>query len=683
MKFGTKAGWRSVGTKLFLVVFLTIVALSVGLGLISYQVSKGIIEDQVSSASSEAVKQAADKLDFLFTQYEAQSRQLAVDPILRSDLETVSKPDVGTVERTGAEERIKRRLDGLTGSDDRLTSVKLIGNGQGNTLSFQSGAAGVRSDDVVQARLDRIKKADGEPVWVPTLNKGFFGTTREPEFTMGRLLKNLQHPEAEYILLIEIKESALGTVLSNMKIGNAGEIRLVTPNNEIVHAKNSKLLEKPSFIKVSSAQVQGKDRSFKAADEQGTENLVVFQPLATSGWTLLGYAPVSDFLSAADRLLMITLIVVIAAVLLALLIGYYMIRMVGKPLRQLSKLMEEGEKGNLQVRAYFRSRDEIGHVGHSFNQMMSRISSLVEQTNATARSVLDTAEELAEASRSTSQAAGEIAAATQEIAQGAASLAAEADRESQIAEDIGVKMSRVDAANTSMEASAGRAIEVSIKGTEYMKEFVQKTGTASEMTSLIQLNSDRLTKSTDSIRSILAPMVEMTKQTNILAINASIEAARAGEAGKGFSVIAEEIRTLAGHSNESIQSVSRITEQIQQDIAGTVEVLNQVSPLFDEQLASVQEASSLFTNVREEMEQFYKHIEHSSLSVKELAESQHILGDSVASVSAVVEETSASTQEVASMSSEQYRVSEQLVALSARLESLAEELKRSLAGLTV
>ncbi|MNI50691.1 Methyl-accepting chemotaxis protein 4 [compost metagenome] len=229
-----------------------------------------------------------------------------------------------------------------------------------------------------------------------------------------------------------------------------------------------------------------------------------------------------------------------------------------------------------------------------------------------------------------------------------------------------------------MDKSVEKVIGVSQQGKDYMASLVEKTESVSRMTGLIEENSGKLSKSTYSIRNILAPMVEMTKQTNILSLNASIEASRAGAAGKGFVVIAEEIRNLAVQSNNSIQTVSTITEEIQEAIENTVNVLTTITPMFDEQLASVKEALHIFQNVMSEMESFVGDIQSSSASVHELNNSQAILRDFFANVSAVVEETNASTQEVASMSSEQHKVSEELVQLSNRLEILSETLRESL-----
>ncbi|RCX18150.1 methyl-accepting chemotaxis protein [Fontibacillus phaseoli] len=678
MKLRGPIQFKSVGMKLFIILFVTVVLMSAILGMSSYMMSKEIIRGQVGSASSQAIEQAADKLDIIFAEYESISRQMAVDQILKTDLETVVTKDIGIIKKTNAETRIKNKLDSMKGSDGRLLGIRLV-NKDLSRIYASSGASGTQQDNKnVKARIQSIIDGAGKTVWIPGLQKGFFESFNEPTITMGRVLQNLKTPEAEYILLIEIRDKALINMLSNLKIGKAGEVRIITSDNTIVHSSDPSLIETKSFIGLKEEQIKSGETSFDVSDEKGVKQLVVFRQLQTVNWRLIGYAPESDFLSAADRLIYVTLFVLILAILVASAIGYYLFRMVGKPLQKLSRLMEEGERGNLKVRTNFKGKDEIGRLGQSFNNMLGQISLLVDRTNGSTQELLETAENLTKASRDTSLTAGEIAAATGEIAQGASSLAEEAEKGTELAEEIGTQMNRMVDLNDALDESASRVIQVSRQGRDYMEQLVDKTEAVSRMTTMIEENSGKLSRSTYSIRSILAPMIDMTKQTNILSLNASIEASRAGSAGKGFMVIAEEIRKLSAQSNDSIQNVSAMTEEIQAAIEDTVNVLSSVTPMFDEQLVSVREASSIFQNVSREMESFIGEIQASSSSVKELMVSQTSLRDFITSVSSVVQQTNASTEEVASMSTEQYKVSEELVRLSNRLEELSESLKKSL-----
>jgi hypothetical protein len=73
---------------------------------------------------------------------------------------------------------------------------------------------------------------------------------------------------------------------------------------------------------------------------------------------------------------------------------------------------------------------------------------------------------------------------------------------------------------------------------------------------------DKLLYNTEEIRKAISDFSSITKNIDILAINASIEAARAGEAGKGFAVVASNIKTLVKDSREMLHHIKSILEKI-------------------------------------------------------------------------------------------------------------------------
>jgi methyl-accepting chemotaxis protein len=73
---------------------------------------------------------------------------------------------------------------------------------------------------------------------------------------------------------------------------------------------------------------------------------------------------------------------------------------------------------------------------------------------------------------------------------------------------------------------------------------------------------DALSKQSEQIGEIIASVAEIAEQSRLLALNAAMEAARAGEHGRGFSVVANEIRSLAGQSKESTTQVRKLLGEI-------------------------------------------------------------------------------------------------------------------------
>src|SRR5690606_40026335 len=89
--------------------------------------------------------------------------------------------------------------------------------------------------------------------------------------------------------------------------------------------------------------------------------------------------------------------------------------------------------------------------------------------------------------------------------------------------------------------------------------------------------------STNQISEIMSILTNISRQTNLLSLNAAIEAARAGDAGKGFAVVADEIRKLSVQSKNAIDTVGEITSSVILEINDTLTLLEGADPIFKDQ----------------------------------------------------------------------------------------------------
>jgi methyl-accepting chemotaxis protein len=276
------------------------------------------------------------------------------------------------------------------------------------------------------------------------------------------------------------------------------------------------------------------------------------QTLGPPGVLLVGFSTAEAVAEAHDNrnsVLIAAALVFAIGLLLAFLTG----SVITRPIVSLRHATERiVSAGDLTQKIDVRSRDEVGELAATFEQMVERLRTVPISMRESAELLTKTVDRLSASTAEqgeavTRQAAGlqETQVTAQEIRQTSLMAAQKAQGILQIAERA-----------EDVSASGEKAIEESRRGLNEIRTLVDE----------IANKINQLGERTHQIGTITEAVKDLADQSNMLALNAAIEAVRSGEHGRAFSVVAREIRALA---DQSIQSTNRARE-ILEDIGGAV-----------------------------------------------------------------------------------------------------------------
>ncbi len=184
----------------------------------------------------------------------------------------------------------------------------------------------------------------------------------------------------------------------------------------------------------------------------------------------------------------------------------------------------------------------------------------------------------------------------------------------------------------------------------------------------------KLNETTDRINSILNTVNNISKQTNLLSLNASIESARAGESGRGFSVVADEIRKLAGDSEKAVRDIAQLLQAMQAEVTGINELIDENMHMIEKGVAESKNVEGNLGSIRKSfngvLEMAGKVIRGSEDQVRH---ANYVI-ENMGSVDEIVKASVKSVEDVKTSIYKQKEGIEEIAEMSGRLNSASGDL---------
>jgi methyl-accepting chemotaxis protein-1 (serine sensor receptor) len=260
---------------------------------------------------------------------------------------------------------------------------------------------------------------------------------------------------------------------------------------------------------------------------------------------------------------------VLFGILLAALVGIWLIRAISRPLEAAVNIAGGIAAGNLTQQIDVGATDETGRLMQALKDMNESLANIVTQV----RSGTDT-----------------ITTASRQIADGNMDLSARTEQQASSLEETASSIEELTStvrqnADNARQANnlAVSASEVALKGGAVVAQVVK---------TMLSIN-----ESSKKIVDIIGVIDGIAFQTNILALNAAVEAARAGEQGRGFAVVAAEVRSLAQRSAAAAREIKLLIGDSVDKVAIGSKLVFEAGSTMEDVVASIKRVTDIMGDI--------------------------------------------------------------------------------------
>ena len=344
------------------------------------------------------------------------------------------------------------------------------------------------------------------------------------------------------------------------------------------------------------------------------------------------------------------------AVLVGLALMWMVATRITRPINAVAARLRDisGGEGDLTSRLSHLQHDELGALVDGFNSFLNKLQPVIKSIKGSVSEARGTAHQASEIARLTSMG---METQFREVDQ----VATASNEMSTTANEVALSASKAATAAQGADFSTREGMAIIERSTANIHDLADEVSNAVREVEALAINSQQIGGVLEVIRGI-------AEQTNLLALNAAIEAARAGESGRGFAVVADEVRNLAKRTQDSVEQIRGVIQEIQSGTDGVVLTMQASHVKAQESAEQVRDACAALDRIS----QAVSVITDMNIQIASAAEEQSAVAEEVnRNVSAI----RVVTEALNGQASESAQVSQQLNSLANQQLQLVEQFK--------